>query len=253
MDAEGKVVYKPGTAPAGPKISILMLIGLIIVASLSIALFLYIAEPKRPPKYRDMSALSLPADMLPIEMLPYSRYLSKLELAALMKGTEQRDFAGNDDDDISWFCSRSTPRTLLTSDFYIYIGTRDDETWGRLRTGYKTSEALEPDSITISVDGARYDIESAGEVGQMPLSYVDEVYEYVDLPVSSHADIMRHIGHGRDVYVTFRGERGETTAKLTAEQIESTARMMRILTLRQALEKDARERAQKASVAAAKK
>lgn len=250
---EHEIIVKPGGSGKGAsKLSLVMMIVLTVLASFTIVLFFYVAEPKQPPRYRDMSALSLPADELPVEMLPYSRYLAKNELSELMSSTEERHFPENDDDEIKWYASRTAPRGILGSDFYIYIGVKNGESWGRLRAGVKTMHSVEPESVIIDVDGSRYEIDCAGAADTIKLDHVAEVYEYIDVPISPYVDAIRHVGHGQNVTVSFCGDGAETSAVLTRDQIVSTARMMRILRLRHDLEKDDRERAEKAKAEAAK-
>ena len=240
-------------------ITLAVMLLLLILSALSVLLFLRTAEIKKTPPDAAESAVAsedkgkdyyvpsfdIAEDPLPSpDMLPQRRMLLRDELNLLMEGTVSR-VEETGDGSVRWIYDRTTPSALMTANFYVYLGTRGDAIWGRLTAGYIREVPVFANRLVIDVDGAIYGIDiQYNDLNQRYLDYIGETHEYVDLPADSYADILRHVGNGRNVFVCFRGDGQEHHFQLTRAQIDAVARMMRILRIREELDLDGKARAQ---------
>lgn len=220
-----------------------------VLTALSVAsmvLFVMITEPKgtvHPSKPKP----ELTLEQMPLEMLPYSRYLLKTELASLLRGVVQQTGPSRDDDlveydEVLWMYDSTTPTAMLSGGFYVYLGRAGGYVWSRMRAGFNDVVPFDPQYMTVNVDGTVYELDIRGDAVHIPLDHVGGAHEYVDLPADQYGDMLRHIGYGEKVFISFRGENGATSFRLNASQRAAVARMMRILRIQGLLDKDAMER-----------
>lgn len=232
--ADGEGSKKPASRAKSLIISIVML----IISSALCVLYFLSVEPQQPPKERLPRILPLGVEDLSLDMHPHSRFLMRQELASLLEYTEPRDGYG---DDISFIYDRTTPLAPLDNDFYVYLGDSGDDVWARLRAGMSAAPSFEPRYLVITVDGTTYNFDIEGLVVKLPTDLFGSSRSYIDIPLDEHGDAMRHIGNARHVTVSFENEDGSRSYQLTRAQIKATARMMRILRVRDILNRDAAE------------
>jgi hypothetical protein len=244
----GSEVKNEGGARSGKKrvAAMAVMLLLLIMSSLSILIFFLNVETKKTPHgAADAGVFSADisgdSHIMPLgaeemlsssDTLPRRRQLLTDELNSLLAGTESRT-GGN----VSWIYDKTTPSALMTSNFYVYLGRNDDALWGRLFAGYIHEAPVSANRLVIDIDGTIYDIGiKYSDRGQRYLDYIGETHEFVDMPAGDYADILRHVGNGRNVQVCFRGDENEHRFRLTTAQIDAAARMMRILRISEELD-----------------
>jgi hypothetical protein len=237
----GGEVKNEGDTRNGKKrvVTMAVMLLLLIVSSLSILIFFLNVETKKTPhgaadagvfsaelsEDSHIMPLSAKETLISSDTLPQRRHLLTNELNSLLAGTESRV-----DGNVSWIYDKTTPSALMTSNFYVYLGREDDAFRGRLFAGYIHEAPLSANRLIIDVDGTIYDIGiQYSDRGQRYLDYIGETREFVDIPADDYADILRHVGNGRNVLVRFQGDENEHRFRLSFTQIDAVARMMRIL------------------------
>lgn len=217
-----------------------MSIFLLAAAGVLSVLFLLSTEPKGTEHPRPVR-VELPVEELSLDLRPFDRWTIKQEHAALMANTYVRDvvdpwFAGGEG---VWIFDDKTPLGTQVSDFYVYIGETFDGVHGMLRIGCTSERPLHAPSVFISVDGVMYVIElEEFDWNDVEMPHVGGVHEYADVPLDQYDDVLRHVGYGRDVLVSFRSDAGAVSYRLTDSQVSAVAHMMRLLRVKQILYKD---------------
>jgi hypothetical protein len=238
---DDKIKNKDGTRSGKKRVvTMAAMLLLLILSSLSILAFFLKVETKKTladdgALSADLSAddYAMPRDaeepLASSDTPSQRRQLLTDELNSLLAETEARA-EGTDDDSVGWIYDKTTPSALTTSNFYVYLGRGDDAFWGRFFAGYVSEAPVSANRIILDVDGTIYDIGiKHGDRGQRCLDYIKETHEFVDMPVDDYADILRHVGNGRNVLVRFQGGENEHHFRLSFTQIDAVARMMRIL------------------------
>jgi hypothetical protein len=247
----GGEVKNGGDTRNGKKhvVTMAVMLLLLILSSLSILVFFLNVETKSTSLGAadaavlsadlgvDSNAMQRGAEepLTPSDTPPQQRQLLTDELNSLLAGTESRaeETAYGS---VSWIYDKTTPSALMTSNFYVYLGRGDDTLRGRFFAGYIRKAPVSVNHLIIEVDGTIYDIDvKQNDRGQRYLDHIKETHEFVDMPVDDYADILRHIGNGRNVLVCFQGDDNEHSFRLSLTQIDAVAKMMRILRISEEL------------------
>ncbi len=233
-----------------------MMLLLLALSAASILVFLLNVEIKHPWAKRENISVQTDdpgkdyynpsfeiAEPIPSpDMLPSRRLLISNELANLLAETDTR-VEETRNGSVEWIYDRATPSALMTTSFYVYLGSKGDTTWGRLHAGYILETPVFANHLIIDVDGTVYAIDiQYNDLSQRDLTYLGKTNEFIDLPIDNYMDILRHIGNGQNVFVCFHGEEQKHHFQLTQTQIDAVARMMRILCIRAELDEDKRAR-----------
>jgi hypothetical protein len=127
-------------------------------------------------------------------------YKSEIEIISKSLTTKYDDF-----EDITWYSHKNEPKYSNTKACYLYIGSKNNNFWGRLVVRYSGEDWIFVKRIIVKCDEIRLNLNST-EVKRDNSS--GDVWEWIDIPFGKNEeDIILCIINSKETKIRFEGDK----------------------------------------------
>ena len=130
---------------------------------------------------------------------------------------------------IKWIYDKATSQYVQKSNCYIYLGQKDDYTWGRLKIGFKTDWWVFANEIIMNIDGDRIKVPGVSHSSFKHNNSSESVWEIADFPLEGvYRLLAERISESKKTLIRFKGEDRTFDISVSQKQKDSLKRMIRL-------------------------